>query len=225
MGATVYQLYACFFELQSLTVGNLIKMLTNLFWSQKKPCTLRKTIHKQQILLAVLSCILEWCWRRHLYSAGSNSKSQQTWLQSRNRNPSLPEAGVSISNSSSFGYWSALLSSTLILSRLLTLSSATQSQMLTIAEHLKISQSQWGEFNSRKHNVWKNRKKKWGCGISNQVEFEKEEREGLVFYSSCLTTSSFSILWTSSAKTYSERHWSNPEKTSYYWTLKEYKAQ
>lgn len=31
LGAAVYQLYACFFELQSLTVGNLIKMLTNLF--------------------------------------------------------------------------------------------------------------------------------------------------------------------------------------------------
>lgn len=85
-------------------------------------------------------------------------QSQQTWLQSRNCNPTLPETGVSISNSSSFGYWSALLSSPLILSRLLTLSSATQSQMLTIAEHLKISQSQWGEFHSGKHNVWKNRK-------------------------------------------------------------------
>lgn len=152
-------------------------------------------------------------------------QNQQTWLQSRNHNPAFPEAGVSISNSSSFGYWSAPPSSSLILSRLLTLSSATQSQMLTIAEHLKISLSQWGEFHSRKHkNIWKSRKKTWGSGISNQIEFEREERESLFFYSSCLTSSSFSNLWTSSAKSHSEGHWSNPDKTNYCWTPEEYKA-
>ena len=31
LGATVCELYVCLFELRILTVGNLIKMLTNLF--------------------------------------------------------------------------------------------------------------------------------------------------------------------------------------------------
>lgn len=152
-------------------------------------------------------------------------QNQQTWLQSRNHNPTLPEAGVSISNSSSFGYWLAPPSPPVILSRLLTLSSAIQNQMLTVAEHLKISPSQWWEFHSRKHyKVWKSRKQTWGGRISNQMEFEREERELLLFYSSFFTTSSFLILWTSSAKSHSEGHWSNPEKTRYCRALEEYKA-
>lgn len=102
-------------------------------------------------------------------------QNQQTWLQSRKHNPTLPEAGVSISNSSSFGYWSAPPSSPLILSRLPTLSSATENQMLTIAEHLKISLCQWWEFHPRKHyKLWKSRKKPEGVGP--QTKFSLREK-------------------------------------------------
>lgn len=105
-------------------------------------------------------------------------QNQQTWLQSRNRNPTLSEAGVSISSSSSFGYWSAPPSSPLILSRLLTPSSATQSQMLTVAEYLKISLSKWSESHSRKHRkVWKSRKHPGGWELKPSWVWERRERK------------------------------------------------
>lgn len=109
-------------------------------------------------------------------------QNQQTWLQSRNHNPTLPEAGVGISHSSSFGYSSAPLSSPLILIRLLTPSSATQSQMLTIAEHLKIFWSQWWDFLSRKHlKVWKSIRKTEGIGSQTKLSLREKRETGCFF--------------------------------------------
>lgn len=106
-------------------------------------------------------------------------QNQQTWLQSRNHNPTLAEAGVS---SSSFGYWSAPPSSPLILSRLLTPSSATQGQMLTVAEHLKISLSRLWESHFRKHwKVWKSRKHTEGVGTQTKLNL-REKREKACFF-------------------------------------------